>query len=251
MTTKLIKINNNRGILVDNNSDTVVVMLGGFERPTTTKKKFKALADKLLLSSFRFDYSGVGLSDGDFSGTTISSMKNELKDIISELKKLNYKKFIAVAHSLSACVIADMEFEKKILIAPALNQRDLLRYWFSLSVSKKIKPNQAVNWQSYGGYLNEEDFLKDCTREDKMTKQNHISSAYFLENKDKDYSGFITNIDNILHIHGDKDDKVPLESLTIEFSASIIVKNGDHDLERPDMIDKWIDKILNFLQNNL
>jgi hypothetical protein len=248
MTTKLLKINSNRGILLDNNSDSIVLMLGGFERSATTEKKFKTLADGLSLSSFRFDFSGVGLSDGDFSGTTIMSIRNELKGVITELKKMGYKKFFTVAHSLSACVIGGMEFEKKILIAPALNQKELLRYWFALSAAKKEGLQQDVHWKNFKKYFTEEDFLKDCAREDKMTKQNYISSAYFLENKDKDYAEDIKATDNILHIHGDKDDKVPLESLNIKFLASIIVRNGDHDMERPVMMDKWMDEALSFLK---
>lgn len=242
METKLIKINNNRGIFINKNTDLVVVMIGGFERAATTEKKFKKLADNLQFSSFRFDYSGVGLSDGDFSKTTVSSMRKELDDVLNNLKR-DYSRFVIVAHSLSACVIAEnYNFEKIVLVAPALNQRDLLRYYFTISnIDKK------VTWSNYKEYLNEEEFLKNCLLDDKMTKGNYISHNYFLENKDKDYSEILKNKDNILHIHGDRDDKAPIESLNIKFNNSIIVKNGDHDVERPDMINQWVFKTIDFI----
>lgn len=65
---------------------------------------------------------------------------------------------------------------KIVLIAPALNQRDLLRYWFVTGQMKKANPSIEITWQNYKDYLDEEDFLKDCQRDDKMTKANRISS---------------------------------------------------------------------------
>lgn len=65
---------------------------------------------------------------------------------------------------------------KIILIAPALNQRDLLRYWFVTGQMKKTNPSIEITWKNYKDNLNEEDFLKDCQRDDKMTKANYISS---------------------------------------------------------------------------
>jgi len=249
MITKLLKINNNRGILVDRSSDHAVLMVGGFERSATTEKKFKIIADNINMSSFRFDYSGVGLSDGDFSNITVNSMKKELNDVLTELKRMNYKKFSVVAHSLSACVVVDIAFEKKILIAPALNQEKLLRYWFTISNIEKQKISENVDWGNYKKYFNEEAFLQDCKREDKMTKQNYISPAYFLENKDSDYFNLLKSESNILHIHGDKDDKVPIESLSGKFTKSIIVNGGDHDMERPDMIKQWLDSTIKFIED--
>lgn len=249
MVTKLLEINNNRGILVDRDSNHVVLMVGGFERSTTTEKKFKIIADNINISSFRFDYSGVGLSDGDFSNITVNLMKKEIDDVLTQLKRMDYKKFSVVAHSLSACVVIDINFEKKVLIAPALNQEELLRYWFALSSIKKQKVSADVDWRNYKKYFNEDNFSQDCKRDDKMTKQNYISSAYFLENKDRNYSNLLKSEDNILHIHGDKDDKVPIESLSSKFTKSIIVNGGDHDLERPDMVKQWINFAIKFIED--
>ncbi|MEA3463734.1 MAG: alpha/beta hydrolase [Patescibacteria group bacterium] len=262
--TKLIEFknqNNNilRGILViSKKAKKAVLMCGGFERSATTEKKFKVLADELVkqnITSLRFDYFGCGLSDGDFSKITVEKMCDDFKNAVKILQdKTDYKKNISViTHSLSACVIANLvkalSFEKIILIAPALNQKDLLRYWFVASAMQKQNPDLKITWRNFKDYLNEKKFQTDCDRIDKITKANYVSADYFLENKDKDYSNLLSDNKNILHIHGDSDDKVPLESLNIEFKNKIIIKNGDHDLERPDMMEQWLKDAVNFIKN--
>ncbi|MCK5320942.1 alpha/beta hydrolase, partial [Candidatus Parcubacteria bacterium] len=240
-----------RGLLLRQSSDKLVLMCGGFERRTTTEPKFKKLTDLLAknnISSFRFDYSGCGLSDGDFSKTTVKTMSDELLLAIETIKKkIDFKILIVVAHSLSACVVASLAekklFEKIILLAPALNQKDLLRYWFVKSNTKK-----DIDWKNYKQYLNELQFETDCKREKRTTKSNFIGSEYFLENKEKDYSDLLINAQNILHIHGGKDDDVPLESVNIDFTNQLIIKNGNHDLEKPDVFEIWSKKTLNFIK---
>ncbi len=244
MKTKLLKFENNRGVFLEKESDRVAVMIGGFERAATTEKKFKKLADELSISSFRFDYSGIGLSDGDFRNMTVNSMKKELKSVLRKLEK-NYKEIVVVSHSLSGCVVSDMKLFKKVMISPALNQKELLRYYFIVS---NLKNKKRIGWHNYRDYLNEDEFLEYCAEKGKMTKSNFIDSEYFIENKDRDYSGLVRSNDSILHIHGDKDDKVPIESLNVDFLRSIIVKGGDHDLERPDMIKQWINDTVKFIK---
>lgn len=260
--TKLVEFANKandllRGILLLNdNSKKIILMCGGFERSATTEKKFKALADRLIennFSSLRFDCTGCGLSDGDFSETTVKRMADDLRNAIEFLKEeAELENISLVCHSLAACpageALKEINFEKIILLAPALNQKDLFRYWFTVSVMEKGNLDIKVNWSNFKNYLNEKHFQEDCLKTDKMTKTNYISFDYFLENKDKDYSSYFKNTQNILHIHGDKDDKVPLESLSIKFKNEIIVKGGDHDLERPDMFDQWANIAVDFIK---
>lgn len=259
--TKLIEFNNEtndllRGIVVQkDDSNKAVLMCGGFERSATTEKKFKVFADKLIennISSLRFDCAGCGLSDGDFLKTTVKRMTDDLKNANEFLReKAGIENISLVCHSLSACVAAEIlkgiNFEKIILLAPALNQKDLLRYWFTISVMKKMNPDVEINWSNFKNYLNEKKFQEDCLRTDKITKANYVSFDYYMENKEKDYSSEFKNNKNILHIHGDNDDKVPIESLNVKFDSRIIVKGGDHDLERPDIFEQWINKAVDFI----
>lgn len=176
-----------RGIILSSGDKAkAVLMCGGFERSATTEKKFKILADKLVkhnISSLRFDYTGCGLSDGDFSKVTVEKMADDLQNAVKFLKKkVEIKNISVVCHSLSACgmggVLNETNFKKIILLAPALNQKDLLRYWFAISAAKKNFPKAEINWNNFKDYLNEDQFQKDCLRIDKMTKANYISGFF-------------------------------------------------------------------------
>lgn len=261
--TKLIEFQNKngdtlRGILNDTKTDHIAVFVHGFERTAVTEKKFKDLADALYdigISSFRFDITGSGLSDGDFKHMTVASMAGDLKNAVSQIEKYG-KRINVVAHSLGGCSVAkyltkgnnNREFDKIVLLAPALNQKELLRFWFATSVMKKEDSSLKITWENFKQYLDENKFIKDCERQDKTARTHYVSSDYFLENKDKDYSGVFKNTENILHVHGDADIKVPLESLDFRFKNEIIVKGGDHDIEHPNMIEQWILGVVAFLR---
>ncbi len=265
MKTQLFEIPNNenqnlRGIIVapDNQIQGGVICLHGFERCSSTEKKFKALSNSLvkkMVAVLRLDFSGCGLSDGDFKYITIEKQADEFIVALRRLKeKIGQQKISVVAHSLGACVLAtkideiEEEIEKIILIAPALNQRDLMRYWFVISQMKKSNLEVEITWQNYKQYLDERAFQEDCERTDKTTKANYINSKYFLNAKDFDFSNkFNSTKDRVLHIHGSKDIAVPIESLNTRFPNQIIIENGDHDLEKPNQLEQWKDKAVDFL----
>lgn len=238
--------------------DKGVICLHGFERCATTEKKFKIIADRLagrLIATLRFDFSWCGLSDGDFRFTTI---EKQGEDFINAVKAFNEEAGLLqvniIAHSLWACILATQihrireQTSKIVLIAPSLNQRELLRYWFVTSQMKKNNPNIEITWRNYKEYLNERDFLRDCEINDRMTRVNYLNPEYFRSSKDLDYSAcFAWDNSNVLHIHWNNDIVVPLESLRVNFENRIIVENWDHDMERPNQIEQWIDKCVDFL----
>jgi len=263
--TKLIEFKNRhnetlRGILTFSrySNPQIVVMMAGFERAATGEQKFKALADALVahdIPSFRFDHTGIGLSDGDFSKINTAGLGDELvRAVRAAKKKLSFESVSYFAHSLPPCIMADEKkrnlFKKIILMSPALNQRGLLRYWFTQKDMKKVRPQTKINWNNYKKYLNEDAFLEYCRQAQKMTKAHYVGSEYFLENSRQDYSSLISDSENILHIHGEKDEVVPIASLNVKFKNKIIVPEGDHDLERPDLLSLWLTPTVNFLKNN-
>jgi len=236
------------------------IFLQGFERNATVEKKSKNMAFALAQSnvaSFRFDASGCGLSDGDFSKTTITRRSKEiLKAVETFENECGKLKIDFVAHSMGMCPLAlIMEkikplIRKMVFIAPALNQKDLLRYYFVRDSKKKTDPGLEISWSNYKQYLDENDFLADCRRTGRMVRENYIDPDYFLEAKDMDFShSFDSARDRILHVHGELDMSVPLQSLSIKFPNRIIVKGGDHDLERPDFWDQWFWQAVDFLIN--
>ena len=265
MKTKLVEFKNNRqdilrGIYTfseNNNSKNCVICLSGFERNATTEKKFKKIADEISNSMpvLRLDFTGCGLSDGDFRNTTLNSLTADFIRSMQYLEEKGVKKFNIVAHSLGGLIVANYmeqmknKVEKIVLLSPALNQKDLLRYWFVTNKIKKENPNVEITWDNYGNFLNEDEFLKDCRKTDKITKANFIKSDYFLECQNIDSSGnFKLFLDRILHIYGSKDAVVPLESVNVNFSNQIIVEGGDHDLEKPNQMEQWLKQTVNFLK---
>ena len=237
-----------------------VLCLHWFERCSSTEKKFKTLTQDLTEKMFavlRFDFSWCGLSDGDFRSTTIAKQSEEFISVFEAFKKkYDLSKVNIIAHSLGACVLAEwqqtLDLDKIVLLAPALNQKDLLRYRFVVSQMKKKNPELEITWENYSEYLDESDFQEDCKRQDKMTKVNMINSDYFLEAERRDFSKCFEGKENdILHIHWSKDLAVPPESLNISFKNTLIVENGDHDMEKPDHLEQWKDKVLTFLAGQL
>jgi len=265
MDTRIIEFSNAenqklRGIITIPNDEIKigVLCLHGFERCATTEKKFKSTADVLLnnhAATLRFDFSGCGLSDGDFKFTTIEKQGIELINAIEVFQReIKITKVSIIAHSLGACVLANQlqkinnKIDKIVLLSPALNQKELLRYWFVAGQMKKTNPSAEINWHNYKEHFIEEDFLSDCAKNGKTTKANYINPEYFLSGKDLDYSNTFLDSDyRILHVHGNKDLAVPFDSLNIKFINQIIVDGGDHDLEKPNQLDQWLPKVVSFL----
>lgn len=265
MKTSLLEISNRdnsiiRGIISQWNNipQQIVICLHWFERCSSTEKKFKSLSDNLLdynIMSIRLDFSWCWLSDWDFRFTTIDNQSDELLKVLQYIDtNFNNIPITIIAHSLWACVVAHIiddiksQIKKFVFISPALNQKNLLRYWFVSSQMKKVDQNINITRENYQQYLDEQAFIEDCKKEDKITKYNYILPEYFLSNKDKDYSSNFENIkDKILHIHWNKDKSVPLESLNIKFNHQIIVEDGDHDMEKPNQIKQWKEWVIKFI----
>lgn len=264
MKIRLVEFNSDnnilRGILAvpDGVVKEAAVFLQGFERNTTVEKKFRCLADALAargVASLRYDAAGCGLSDGDFFKTTLRGRADELMAAVGFIRKeIGVDKISFVGHSLGICALAlklkDVAavIEKMVFIAPALNQRGLLRYYYVREIMKEKEPAVAVGWRGYGKYLREEKFLKDYARTSRTMRENYIGPSYFMEAKNLDLSNYFDKIkEKILHVHGEFDRSVPLESLNTVYPNRIIIPGGDHDLERPDFFEKWFPRAVDFL----
>jgi len=244
-----------RGFLMksSDNNDHVVVMLGGFERTSSSEKKFELLSNELKsnnIDSFRFDAASLGLSDGDFYQTTTQTVADDLTSAINVVRSLGYKKISFAGHSHAGCnlslILKTVTLTKIVLMAPALNQKELFRLWFAQSEN----PNQEINWENYRKYLDETRFLKSLSTD--MICEKHILGPSLAQtNHSVDYAVHFHNYDlnKILLIHGDSDAICPIESLTIKFPNKIIVENGDHDIDKPEIIKLWLKKAATFIAN--
>jgi pimeloyl-ACP methyl ester carboxylesterase len=261
--TKLIEFKNHKGETLRGlwdlaSSKKDLICVHGFER-TTVESKFKNIVNKLnfKFNLLRFDFSGCGLSDGNFKDLTVKKQTKELDKVIKEIQGVTSAKTISfVAHSFGCVVVMNYLVENRVdvgkivFLAPALNQRALHRFWFTKDNVKK-----DIAWANYLKHFSKlkESFKREMAISPKMTKEHFISNKYFLENKDIDYQNLFEripfNLDKILIVHGNTDDKTPLESndkLPAKIKK-IIVSDGDHDLQRPDMTKQYLKKIINFL----
>jgi esterase/lipase len=195
------------------------------------------------------------LSDGDFKYTTLENWTKEFSKAYDFFKyKTGVKSIYVVGHSLGSCVIGKYleqnpdSIDKAVLISPALNQKDLMRYWFVSEKMKKENPELIIDWNNYKKFFDEDKFQKDVKRTDKLSKYNFISSEYFQECSQLDLSNSFEKYKNkFLQIQGENDSTMPIESLNIDFTHKFIVKGGDHDMERPNQRTQWIDKVIKYL----
>ncbi|MFZ5559407.1 MAG: alpha/beta fold hydrolase [Patescibacteria group bacterium] len=269
--TRLFKFTNHkketlRGLWDLASVDKDLIFVHGFER-TTVESKFKNIVDRLgfKFNMLRFDFSGCGLSDGKFKDLTVEKQTKELDKAVREIRGITSAKTISfVAHSFGCAVVMNylssgvaeperiksINVGKVVFLSPALNQKELHRFWFT-----KNNAETEITWANYKKYFSglKNLFEKEMKRSPKMTKEHLISNAYFLENKDIDYQDLFEllpfDLSKILIIHGDADDKVPMESndkLPAKVKK-IIVSGGDHDLQRPDMVKQYLNKVIQFL----
>lgn len=234
----------------------ILVCLSGFERSATGERKFKSLADegaKHQIATFRFDFSGCGISDGTFSTTTLESQGKEFLQAVYEIQTLlGQKPLNVVAHSFGACVLAfqlsTLKYLKNvILIAPALNQKALTRYRFVQRTMRKHS-DLAISRENYTQFLDENAFLEDCKQPQRLTKYSVLHAHFYEETQHLDFSSsFLPYQAHTLHLHGTNDTVVPLGSLNIPFIHQVIIKKGDHELEKKPRRAIWIPKVIEFL----
>lgn len=247
-----------RGVLREGTSSRVVIFSHGLERTSITEQKFKRLADvleKKSVTSFAFDYTGTGLSNGDFSCTTVARIVDDFLRAYEVLKKeTGASDIAAVGHSISGCILGTVRknmpeiLSNIALLGPALNMREVLRLKFAKDFARKNAVKERITWQNFQSFIDEELFQVFCAQKNNMLRSNIIGTDFFSENMNKDYSAlFSSPNDDVLLIHGTADDRVPIESLNVQFANKIIVLKGDHELERPDLMAQWLDPCVDFL----
>lgn len=200
----------------------VVVMAHGFYGSKSARKFVKMgreFAQKGI-ALLRFDFSGCGDSEGDFQNMSILK---EVEDIESAYRflikqpQIDKKRIGFVGHSLGALISCLFQSkipiaETLVLVAPALDQKNLMKIWYPSCEIKK--------WRKRG-YAD--------------TLKYRIGKQYL--NEIKDYTHIISDIKiPVLIIHGKKDKDVPIRFSKrllkfIKKGKLVIIKNADHDFE--------------------
>jgi len=202
-----------------------VIICHGFAK-TKSERKFvelsRFLADKGL-ASLRLDFSGQGESEGDFEKLTIQKEASDLAcafSFLSKQKRINSSKIAIIGHSLGGAVamLFQAQCQKAntlILLAPALQQKELLQNWYS---KKQIILCQKEK------YLD--------------TPRGRVGMGYLADALTFGWRETVAKIASpVLIIHGQKDDDIPVK-YSRELLKAIkadkkleIIESADHGLE--------------------
>jgi hypothetical protein len=211
----------------------VAICVAGFARIGTNEKLLREISENLNMPCCVFNWAGLGNSKGDPGNFTISKALEDLQVAIEELKFMGFEEFYGIAHSFGACVLScwprkkdQTKFVKNIFLAPALNQKDLLRYWFARSQNPSATFEDY--WKFFESIDGEEKFLAWCREPKKIRGITFYRAQYWLQEHNSDYSCLVGK--NTLQIHGLKDAIVPIElATTKKIDNQSFLGNADHD----------------------
>ena len=177
----------------------VVIICHGFQT-TKTRRRIVELAralQKVGILAFRFDFEGCGDSEGNPRELSVAKEVSDLHSAYKTLLKegdVDGNRIALIGESLGGVVISlfaakfSLPLKTLVLLAPAFNQKELFKIWYSKEGIKRIKEKGVL-----------------------VKGEKEIGKRYFLENADKDYSFILSKFKfPILIIHGKKDEDVPL-----------------------------------------
>lgn len=222
-----------------------VVLAHGFGAEKTESGMFDDIAQRLVKDGcqvFRFDFSGLGESQGDYSKTTISKQAEELEMILDYAKQnpLTDKDRIGLlGMSLGTSVIT------------ALQPKNIKAFVYLGSVSEPHKTLKIL----FGAGYRPEGVSERTTSEGKHIK---MEGDFWKDFDRYNLPDLIKNLKApILFIHGEKDSAVGSESAelfykNVEGEKQLkIIQNADHGFyetnERTEMVElvsKWFAKYL-------
>ena len=245
---KYLKISKTRKLrYIDNyyKKKLYIIFLPGFMSDIEGKKPqvFKKYAVKNKLGFLALEYHGHGKSSGKFTEGNISRWTNDAKVTIKKIVKKN--DFIFIGSSMGAWISLNLfkDFKNQIkgLIgigaAPEFVNR-LMWKKFNKKIKQEILKKGICNVK-HGGYEYPItlQFIKDGLKNKILSKKKLMST-------------------NIVMIHGEKDDVVPItfsrKVLSLFPNAQkklVIIKNGDHSLSNKVTLKKIIKELKGVVKN--
>lgn len=216
-----------------------VLLVHGFGR-SSNEPKFRALCEELAYRNVASATIDLNIK-GRQKNLLYEEMLWDIECAESHLAREHGLYVSAYAgHSLGATLAiarviartrreAHFNLRSLALIAPALNQAGLLRYWFF----RKYTPR--ATWQR---------FIEE------WRARPHLERAFLHENDRPVYAENILDMNlsfessrylrKTLRIHGRSDEIVPIESIPLRYRHELYVPHGDHDLDTDEALDIWI-----------
>lgn len=200
-----------------------VILAHGFGVTKEESGMFDNIAQNLSEAGilvFRFDFSGCGESEGDYSETSLSKLKSDLSKILEFVKsqpKVDTSRIGILGQSFGTATTITLEPKVKCLIMmgsiayPKETLIELFGEGYNPDgISTRVRSNGTITKVK-------PQFWKD------------FESHHLLESIKKIHSP-------ILFIHGEKDDKVPLSEMEAYFNNAnepkekIVIEGADHGL---------------------
>ena len=254
MTTKRVIIQNKSGEKLTGLRDMptrkmqkypTVILVHGFGAEKTESGMFDDIARRLASSSyqvFRFDFVGLGESEGSYTHTTLTRQSEDLRSILDYVLTdplTDVHRIGLVGMSLGTAVIT------------ALQPKEIQALIYLGSVSEPHKTLEEL----FGSGYSAESISTRVTSEGRKVE---VWSEFWKDFDRYDLPNLIKNINApILFVHGEKDSKVGVESAEKYFANANslkelkVVKNADHGFyqgdERSEMVglvEGWFDKYL-------
>ncbi|MBV4417944.1 S9 family peptidase [Clostridium tyrobutyricum] len=225
----------------------VCIFHGFYSDKTEAHFMFVKLSRKLAdmgIASVRFDFRGSGESDGEFIDMTVSKEledANAILDYAGSLDFVDINKIGVIGLSLGGAIASMLAGDRRETIkslclwAPAGNMRDIIIKGKSKDDVRQIRRKGFFDFE---GLSIGTEFLGDIENIDIFRK----ASSY-----DK----------NVLIIHGDKDETVPLciseRYLELYGTNAVlhIVKGADHTFNSKEWEDEVLDCSIAFMETEL
>ncbi len=229
-----------------NNTQLLNIVMHGFDssmQSRSVSSLCKKLQD-LSQNTLRFSFLGHGNSKGELSKNNISSQIQNLHQVILYAQSQGYTDFNLVGSSFSAQVALNYAqqhpelIQKVALKCPLINGYDLFK--------ETLSPQAIADWQDSNQHLH--------PRHD----QSYVSLPYsFLLDFEKHnpYKFLASFPAQLLIVHGDRDQTVPLEqSLAAQKLLPslklVVVEGADHRFKDSQHFQQMQEAILEFLTSN-
>ncbi len=211
--------------LIEKEQYPVVVLVHGFAVTKEEGGMFDALANKISESGilvYRFDFSGRGESEGDYSQTSISKQKSDLTKIIEFVrsqKKVDVPRIGILAQSFGTAVTVALAPKVKTIILMGSIAHPL------------VIMGKTTKWDT----LNTNGISKNTKKSGEIIL---IGPQFWNDMNNYNLLHSITKIHcPILFIHGSVDERVPLSEMEAYFENAndpkekIIIEGADHGLK--------------------
>lgn len=219
-----------------------VILVHGFGVTKSEDGMFDNLTKELSENGFlvyRFDFSGCGESEGDYSETSLSKLKSDLSEILDFVKsqpKVDSSKIGILAQSFGTTTT--------VALAPPIQ---------CLAMTSSISHPKEIIADLFGGGYNPEGISVRRKENGTLTK---MKPQLWKDFENYNLLESIKKIScPILFIHGSKDEKVPVSETEAYFKNAnepkrkIIIEGGDHGLEphREELYKLAVDWFLKYL----